>query len=104
MVRCALADPRTFVDGGLCGSEGTIKRKQILKNLHFDGPDAGYSRYGRGRIWQVRYKHYFIRLDYDFLRRYNPYEPIYHLNIGSSQRGKINYHLPVNPRYWGQRR
>jgi uncharacterized protein RhaS with RHS repeats len=94
----ALNNPDTEVD-----PEGLFVRGLIdwlKKNVHFDGPDTGYAVYGRGRIAQVRVKDYFVRLDYDFLRKYNPKCPIYHVNIGSSKPGKINLHIPINPNYW----
>lgn len=51
---------------------------------------------------QVRYKDYFIRLDYDETVR-GTSDIYYYIDIGSSKPGRPKIsHIPVNPRRWFQ--
>jgi YD repeat-containing protein len=80
--------------------EKTIpKLKEAWKNTHFDGPNQKYMTSGEGRICQVRYKDFFVRLDYqETVPGSN--DPHYHLNVGSSKKGKSQRHIPLNPSRW----
>ena len=113
-------DPLGFVDGpsvyGYAGNSPQVyvdpeghsklsdalyalkKLAEIAKKLKFEGPGKDYSLHGHGRICQVRYDEWFVRLDLDPIRPGTP--QIYHLNIGSSKPGRPNWHIPINPRHW----
>jgi len=53
--------PQTYVD-----PDGQWMRAFLRKlGIEIDGPDLKLLRSGRGRICQIRYKHYFVRLDHD---------------------------------------
>jgi RHS repeat-associated protein len=109
-------DPLGFVDGpsvygyaahdplGYVDPDGQFIRplidllRRLGRNVHFEGPGKDYTLYGHGRICQVRYKDWFLRLDFDPVP--GGRDPIYHLNVGSSRKGKPNYHIPLNPTRW----
>jgi RHS repeat-associated protein len=108
-------DPLGFVDGPsvyayangapseYVDSEGEASRAKILidalknisKNLHYEGPNEKFIRSGQGRLCQIRYKDFGVRLDYqEYIRGEGPE---YHLNLGRP--GK-DLHIPLNPKRW----
>jgi RHS repeat-associated protein len=71
-----------------------------LKQIKFEGPAIGYSKYGIGRIAQIRYRDnlFVVRLDFKELSRKGATGagvPRLHLNI---QVGGRNFHISLDPR------
>jgi RHS repeat-associated protein len=91
---------RVVVSAAVSAAKWTFGKAQkagehVRKNVHFEGPNEKFSTSGQGRICQVRYKDYAVRLDYqEYIRGQGPE---YHLNIGRPQN---SIHVPLDPRRW----